>query len=169
MSLIVGVDPGNKGAFSIIDTEEHTVDVFPMPMYGLKKTKKTVYEPDHVGVADILRDKDILAVYVEQVQYIRGDGAQGSFSFGRNYGTILGACGGLQLPVTRVRPAAWKRAMRCPADKDQSRARATELMPACSGLWKLKKDDGLAEASLIALYGLSDMQICLSKPLKPKV
>lgn len=168
MSLIVGVDPGRSGAFSIIDTEAHTVDVFPMPMFGIQKKKRIVYEPSHVGVADIFRDKPILAVYVEEVGYIQGDGAQGSFSFGRNYGTILGACGGLQLPLTRVRPAVWKRAMRCPADKDQSRARATELMPACSGMWKLKKDDGLAEASLIALYGLSDMQIVLKKPLVPK-
>jgi hypothetical protein len=37
--------------------------------------------------------------------------------------------------------------------KDASRARASELLPAYSHLWQRKRDDGRAEAALIALYG----------------
>jgi hypothetical protein len=38
-------------------------------------------------------------------------------------------------------------------DKDVSRQRASALLPRHSGLWLRKKDDGRAEAALIAYYG----------------
>lgn len=170
MALICGVDPGRFGAFTIIDTNLHTVECIDMPMFGIKKKVKTVFEPDAFGIGDIFRDREVAHVYVEEVGYMPGDGGLGAFNFGRNYGTILGVCGGLQLPVTRVRPAVWKRAMRCTADKDQTMARAGELMPACRRLWQRKRksreNEGRAESALIALYGLSDLKIPLHRPLR---
>ena len=40
-----------------------------------------------------------------------------------------------------------------PADKDGARARASQLLPWAAHQWARAKDDGKAEASLIALYG----------------
>jgi crossover junction endodeoxyribonuclease RuvC len=47
----------------------------------------------------------------------------------------------------------WKRALGVKGDKDVSRQRASALLPRHSGLWLRKKDDGRAEAALIAYYG----------------
>ena len=48
----------------------------------------------------------------------------------------------------------WKKDLGCTADKDQSRMRASELMPNASHLWRQKNQDGIAEASLIAYWGI---------------
>ena len=37
---------------------------------------------------------------------------------------------------------------------EEARKRASELMPTASELWKLKSDDGVAEAALLAYYGM---------------
>ena len=171
MAIICGVDPGRFGAFTLINTTEHTVECVDMPMYGIKKKTSTRYEPDAFGMADIFRREIVTHVYVEEVGFQQGDGGQGAFSFGRNYGTILGVCGAMQLATTKVRPAVWKRALRCTADKDQTIARAGELMPHCRKLWqrvrKSRENEGRAESALIALYGLSDLQFLVERPLMP--
>ena len=43
--------------------------------------------------------------------------------------------------------------MAIPKAKDGARARASELLPSYSHLWQRVKDDGRAEAALIALWG----------------
>ena len=52
-----------------------------------------------------------------------------------------------------VPPQVWKRRFNLTSDKDASRARASELLPAHAHLWPLKEHDGRAEAALLALYG----------------
>jgi len=54
-----------------------------------------------------------------------------------------------------VPPAKWKRDMQLNASKDGSRAKAIQLWPAQAGEFKRVKDDGRAEACLIAKWGLS--------------
>jgi crossover junction endodeoxyribonuclease RuvC len=53
-------------------------------------------------------------------------------------------------------PACWKRAVGLPPgrDKDASRAAAIQRWPAKAELFSRKKDDGVAEAALIAIAGL---------------
>jgi crossover junction endodeoxyribonuclease RuvC len=52
-----------------------------------------------------------------------------------------------------VAPAIWKKHFGLSTDKDASRALAGQTFPDQADLWKLKKQDGRAEAALIALYG----------------
>jgi len=60
----------------------------------------------------------------------------------------------MKIAYTLVAPATWKRALGgIPAEKDAARARASQLMPSASGYWARKKDDGRAEAALIAFWG----------------
>lgn len=170
MALIAGIDPGKNGAISIIDTEAHTLRSFEMPMYAIKKKTKTVWEPNPAGMGDIL--EDVTHAYIEHVQYIQGDGGQGSFSFGMNFGMLLGVLGGVRIPHTKVRPAVWKRIMGCTADKDTSLKRATELFPQCRSFWtragKKAYNDGVAESALIALYGMSDQRMAVHRSITPK-
>jgi hypothetical protein len=53
-------------------------------------------------------------------------------------------------------PPTWKRAIGLPPgrDKDASRAAAIQRWPARAELFSHKKDDGVAEAALIAIAGL---------------
>jgi hypothetical protein len=84
----------------------------------------------------------------------------GSFNFGLNTGIIHGVLGALNIPFQTVAPQKWKPAMglqRHPdeeykANKERSRLVAIKLFPHLANDLKLKKDDGKAEALLLAVY-----------------
>jgi crossover junction endodeoxyribonuclease RuvC len=161
--IIVGADPGAKGAFAKLDPIEHTLEIFDMPTFTIKPGAKSKTVMDHVGIGDIIDDKRIIHLYIEEVNARVGEGVVSSFSFGRAFGTILGACGGLNVPVTQVRPAKWKSELKIPADKDAARYRASQYFPACASAWKRKMDDGRAEAALISFYGFCALGYKLEK------
>ena len=50
-------------------------------------------------------------------------------------------------------PQRWKKALSLGQGKDAARARASQLLPAHAHYWQRVKDDGRAEAALIAVYG----------------
>jgi hypothetical protein len=79
------------------------------------------------------------------------------FAFGRGFGSILGVLAALRVPVELVTPATWKRTLSVPAGKDGARLRASQLLPAHGGHWRRAKDDGRAEASMLAWYGLAHL------------
>ena len=84
-----------------------------------------------------------------------GQGVSSVFAFGKGFGIVLGVLAANFVPLELVAPAAWKRAIGIPSGsgKDASRARASALLPHLAGHWSRSKDDGLAEAVLIALWG----------------
>jgi hypothetical protein len=65
--------------------------------------------------------------------------------------------------LEHANPSAWKRTMRVNADKDGCRARASAMWPRSSKEWALAKDDGRAEAALLAEYGRLTWQARESK------
>jgi crossover junction endodeoxyribonuclease RuvC len=75
------------------------------------------------------------------------------FAFGRAAGLLEGALAGLGIPVTLVTPQEWQKGMRVIGGKDGARARAAELWPGQAGLFARVKDDGRADAALMASYG----------------
>ena len=54
-----------------------------------------------------------------------------------------------------VRPNIWKREAAVPADKNAARMMATRLWPDHSNLFARVKDDGRAEAALLAKWGMT--------------
>jgi crossover junction endodeoxyribonuclease RuvC len=85
-----------------------------------------------------------------------GEGAVGGFAFGRARGVIEGVLAAAGIRCQFLTPACWKRAVGLPRgrDKDASRAAAIQRWPAKAELFSHKKDDGIAEAALIAVAGL---------------
>lgn len=160
---IVGVDPGRYGAFCFLDPEAHTLQFHKMPFHQIKPGEKTKYLVDPVGVGSILYNEDIVRVYIEEVNARPEEGVVSTFNFGRAYGIILGAVGGLNHPFTLVRPAVWKKKLNVPAAKDGARFIASRLFPECASKWKNKNEDGVAEAALIAFYGMCDMTYQVKK------
>ncbi len=153
--MILGIDPGISGALATWDGESLTV--VDMPTYerpaGARNTmRRFIDEPalvrwihDHALLAD--------ALVLEQVGGRPGQSGHSAFVFGRGVGVIMGAALLMGLKVEEVHPARWKGALSVPSDKSGARARASELMPAWCNLWRRARDDGRAEASLIAYYG----------------
>jgi crossover junction endodeoxyribonuclease RuvC len=69
-----------------------------------------------------------------------------------SYGIAKGVVGSLHIPTINVAPTKWKKHFGLTADKEQARALAISTWP-FSEHFRRKKDNGRAEAALLALYG----------------
>lgn len=146
--IIAGIDPGITGALVLIDDDGY------LKVYGVPTVGK---DPDYVRWAQEWASPLKLAahVWIEKVAAMPKQGVSSTFTFGERYGFILGLVAASGTAFSYVRPQEWKKRVGIVsgADKGASRLRASEMFPAHSGNWKLVKDDGKAEAALIARYG----------------
>lgn len=147
-AIIIGVDPGKSGAFAALDQDGNLHDTWDIPAVD-----KRISAP---LIADILRPLQAVTelCVIEDVHSMPGQGVTSMFTFGRGLGIVEGVALGAGIPVRWVSPAKWKRALGLSPDKGASRRRATELWPAQSAMFARVKDDGRAEAALIAYYWL---------------
>ena len=149
--LIYGIDPGFTGAFALYWPDTGKLEVHDMPV--MKNPKgKTIINPH--GVLDILANEGgkSLAV-IEQVSAMPGQGVSSMFRFGEGYGHLQMACAASKLPLQYVTPASWKRHFGLTSSKGLSRGLAMQRFPDQAQQFSRVKDDGRAEASLIALFG----------------
>ena len=146
MKTSLGIDVGMNGALSFYDGNE--LIIYDMPVFERNKTKRV----HAIRLADIILLNNPDFAYIEQVNAF-GMGATSAYNFGWSCGLIEGVVSSCKVPLSYVTPQVWKKEMQCPKDKDASRMRASQLLPQFSHNWDLKKHDGRAEASLIALYG----------------
>ena len=65
---------------------------------------------------------------------------------------ILGVLAGNGVATELVRPAVWKKAARIGKDKGSARKAAQERFPDAADLFARVKDDGRAEAALLARW-----------------
>ncbi|MGE0108178.1 MAG: crossover junction endodeoxyribonuclease [Bdellovibrionales bacterium] len=155
MSLFIGIDPGLTGGIAFRVGEE--MDVFPMPIFKITKGKKTRRVLDLTALSRLVDDKTKNAprvqVYIEQVSAMPKQGVSSTFSFGESYGAIKGIVAANFLPMTLVPPRTWKSKLKVSPNKDDARYRASQLMPRFAHFWPRHKDDGLAEAAMIAFFG----------------
>lgn len=154
---IIGVDPGATGAFAILDLDSRHLVVIDMPTTKVKRGPRTVNQVDAVRLAHLLRPHaDGAHAIVEKVHSMPGQGVASTFSFGRAAGIIEGVLAALDIPFSLVPPATWTKKMRLFGGKDGSRTRAIELFPDQAHLFARKKDDGRADATLIACYAAEE-------------
>jgi len=146
MKTILGIDVGATGALAFYDGTE--LLIWDMPVNERNKTKRVDCHKLH----DILKNNYADHAYVEQVNAF-GMGVSSAYNFGWSCGTIEAVLSCLNIPFTYVTPQVWKKVMQCPKEKDASRMRATQLLPAHKNNWDRVKDHGRAESALIALYG----------------
>ena len=96
-----------------------------------------------------------VAVVIEHVTAMPGQGVTSMFNFGQSFGVIKGICSALTLPIYFVRPVKWKKHFNLiGSSKDASRTKAIELFPNFSNDMKRKKDANKADAILIGRYFL---------------
>lgn len=152
--LICGLDPGITGAIAWIDGRTDTlVQVLDLPMAKVKVGKTMRNRMVPAVLAELLNSSRPDYVYLEEVATRPGEGAVGAFAFGRGFGQIEGVIAALAIPYSLIRPKKWKAAVGCPVDKGSARLLACQRWPLFAKQFARIKDDGRAEACLIALYG----------------
>jgi hypothetical protein len=149
--IVIGCDPGISGAVAILDDEG--LSIIDMPILKIKRGTKARSIIDASDLCWRLREIDVSHGFIEIAGCRPKEGVSSAFTNGRNYGMIMGVIGALGIPITEISSVKWKKDLRVPADKDGARFRASQLLPQFSHHWNRKKDDGRAEAALIALYG----------------
>jgi len=155
---IIGVDPGATGAFALLDLDSLDLIIIDMPTTKLKRGTRNVNQVDAAQLVKLLAphisEGDVAVI--EKVHSMPGQGVVSTFSFGRAAGIIEGVLAALGVPFSLVPPATWTKKMRLFGGKDGSRARAQELFPDQAHLFARKKDDGRADATLIACYAAEE-------------
>ena len=153
--FILGVDPGLGGALALYNVKRpESSEVFSMPL-----AKGAL---DSASLADLVASftfhHSSIHAAVENV-HSRPRQA-GAFNFGLSTGIIHGVLAAHGIPMTLISPSLWKVKMglqRGPdepasATKDRARELAAKLFPHLADQFKRKKDDGRAEALLLAVY-----------------
>jgi hypothetical protein len=141
MSYILGIDPGKSGAFALLDCDEMGVATYDMP--GTLDEKLAL-------IADIGKVK---CAWLERPFFPRMIGIKNAVTIAQAYGELKACLFVAGVPTFEVDPSAWKKTMRLSTDKNASRALASQYFPDSADQWARVKDDGRAEAALIALYG----------------
>lgn len=157
---IIGIDPGASGAIAILDVRAGLVDAFDMPSVEVKigGAMKRRVAPEAIA-AELRTYAPYATAFIERVNAMPGQGVTSMFAFGEAYGLVRGVLAGMGIPCTAVTPAVWAKAMRVAGGKDGSRQRAMELWPDKAQLFKRVKDDGRADAALIAAWGKSNSTV----------
>ena len=114
--------------------------------------KNRVVNP--IALAEIIRRWSPTEAIVERVHAMPAQGVSSTFKFGHTAGRIDATvllCG---VPMRLVTPRQWKRYFRLGPDKEDARRLAIERHPRIADRLDRKKDEGRAEALLIATYHL---------------
>jgi len=149
----IGIDPGISGAIVVLE-DDIPVEWALMPTMKIGSQNRV----NAVALAALLRgygsDSKVFA-YVEQVHAMPKQGVSSMFSFGHSCGVIAGVLGAFEIPVTYVTPQMWKmRAHLTNKDKDAARSLAIQMWPHWRELDKKGAGQALADAALIARYGI---------------
>jgi len=147
--IIVGIDPGITGAIAVLEGGVLT-RIADMPVYGGRVAGNEF--------ADLLLGADPHHVIIEDTHPMPKNGSIASFKLGLNTGICCGVTQALGLPLLRIRPIVWKRRNGLIAQpKDAARGLAQELWPDMAHYFRRVKDQGRADAALIARYGAFEM------------
>lgn len=114
--LIVGIDPGISGAIAIIDVKNDNIEVFDVPTIKVENTNKkakakTKQEYDKIAMGKLLGQysKRKVAIVMEKVHAMPGQGVTSMFNFGRGVGIWEGIFAVLGWEPELVTPQTWKK------------------------------------------------------------
>lgn len=157
--MIIGIDPGLSGAYAVY-MGGAGVCPHDLPTLTVTVNKKQKVQLDLHRLYAMLKTYSVMSphVVIEQVNAMPKQGITSAFNFGFTNGAIYALVIALGYPVTMVPPSVWKKAMGITGGeekkdrKDEARKRASQLFPWIAGYFARVKDDGRAEAALLAYY-----------------
>ncbi len=154
-TVFIGIDPGAQGAIAALTHEDFTqiwdIDGSVFDAIDVLCELKELFGIDYK-----------LKAVLEHAIVMPRQGSVSSFKFGANWGCLRGALIALKIPiVSEPRPAQWKKAIFGTSTqkkdkkqlKNEARDMARKLYPEAADYFKRVKDDGRAEALLLAHYG----------------
>jgi crossover junction endodeoxyribonuclease RuvC len=145
-AAFIGIDPGAGGAIAILWSDGDFYSVEDTPMIGK--------EIDYLQLLQELRLAAGGFVIIERQGFRPTDRPMTGFRLGQHVASWKMAASICECPFQEVTPQKWRNKMvGVGADKEASRAKAIELFPAARQYLQRKKDEGRAEALLIAEYG----------------
>lgn len=150
---IIGIDPGKTGAIAMLDDDGELITMDDMPAIGKHVSVallKNIFHECQKCAEPRLGER--VTCVIEDVYSSPQMGVTSAFSFGRSKGAVEAMAAGLGMRLVYVTPAKWKKDMSLTKNKGHSRALATQRWPADAELFKRVKDDGRAEAALVALW-----------------
>ncbi|TYO91448.1 hypothetical protein [Oceanicella actignis] len=143
MTIILGIDPGRRGGLARLRRGDGSWRVaaidLPQTPAGL-----------HAALAEWT---PVTFAVLEQPIYPPHIGVRNIARIAEAYGALKAMLFSAGIAVREVTPAQWKRSLNVPADKAAARRRADEFFPDDAHQWTRARDDGRAEAALIAWYG----------------
>jgi crossover junction endodeoxyribonuclease RuvC len=155
-SHVLGIDPGLSGALCLLSIQAKAIEgIFDMPVTGGQVDPAKL-----AAIVDQLNFQTNRHIHAA-VELVSSMPRQaGAFNFGRSAGVVHGVLGALGVPYTLVSPNVWKGATglhrmsgESQADvKSRARFLAQKLWPEQAAQFKRIKDDGRAEAALLARY-----------------
>jgi crossover junction endodeoxyribonuclease RuvC len=165
-TYFLGIDPGASGALALYvpagtvsegsgeKSCQPELVITDMPTLQITTNGKKRVQLDLTSLARWfdLHGPGVKAAMIEDPHAMPQQGVSSSFKFGFACGVVQAMVASQFIAVTLVRPRVWKARMGLTADKDATRKRASELLPRFSSMWSRVKDDGRAEAALLALY-----------------
>lgn len=147
MSYYIGIDPGKKGAFAVIDSYADLITVEKSVTPHDLTTLCKQYRPNHV--------------FLEKAQAMPGQGVSSMFAYGQGFGELIGALTALGIAHTLIRPSQWTKAMHLGTAGSEPKKRSAEsfarLFPTHVEKIRLRSGrmhDGVVDAALIATYGV---------------
>ena len=151
---IIGIDPGLSGAIAVLENTK-VLNIFDMPV--MSEGKKNKRQLNSALLVSLIRENisksEEVAIVVERVNAMPGQGVTSMFNFGQTFGAIKGICAALELPIFFIRPAKWKKHFELiNSSKDSSRTKAIEMYPKLSNQLAKKKDVNKSDAILIARF-----------------
>ena len=138
--MILGIDPGRKGALAWVLSTGQLDDVRDMPA-------------DRTALADMIRLSPADMVIIEEVSTRPGEGHVGACTTGYGGGVLEGICLGASIPYRIFSASNWKRWAGVTSDKALCCAKARRLWPGKASMFGGPKGgdlDGRADAALLA-------------------
>jgi crossover junction endodeoxyribonuclease RuvC len=123
-----------------------------------KKCKRNLM--DLATIRDLIEEHNPDRCVLEKVAARSGQGVTSMFRFGQGFGEWQGLLTGLRVQFITPTPQSWKKTFGLSSDKNASLEMARELFPEkAKECFRLKKQDGVAEAALIAKFGFDHPEL----------
>lgn len=158
--IVAGIDPGKTGALAILYPDNH-VEFFDVPRVKLKNKDVPAYAEWQTEWSTAMGLAGVTHALIEDVAARPGQGVSSMFKFGRTLGFAHAIVLGVRpRPVVQfTTPAQWKGKLGLlNSSKGASREKAVALFPGVESRLTRVKDDGRAEALLIAHFGKTYLQ-----------
>ena len=168
MQYFIGIDPGKTGAIAVLDENRHIefarkfddLDDIVEKLYFLVEASQI---PAYHGSSPTL-----LYAYLEKVHASPQMGVTSAFTFGQSYGYWHGVLGALNIPYELITPQKWQgevldsKPSKGPMPRVEYRKKlkahitafVLRAVPDAKNYIKLKKDQDIADAICLALYGI---------------